>query len=103
MNMNKEIKAISHDMGQLADDTRGFMAATADAAGEKVGEARQRFVAAVDRSREACGRVRQKVVEGAKAADVAVHEHPFQAIAISIGVGAILGYLLGRRRCGHTD
>jgi ElaB/YqjD/DUF883 family membrane-anchored ribosome-binding protein len=29
-----------------------------------------------------------------------VHEHPYQAIAIGVGVGALIGYLLARR---HRD
>ncbi len=95
--MNKETQAIKNDMGQLAEDARALMTATADVAGEKVGEARERLAAALERGKEIYGRVREKAVEGAKAADEAVHEHPYQAIAIAVGVGALLGYLLARR------
>ena len=101
--MNKETKAISNDMSQLAEDARALMAATADVAGEKVGEARKRLAAALERGKEIYGRVREKAVEGAKAADEAVHEHPYQAIAIGVGVGAMLGYLIARRcACNRT-
>ena len=95
--MNKQTQAVSNDMGQLADDARALMAATADVAGEKVGEARQRLAAALERGKEIYGRVREKAVEGAKAADVAVHEHPYQAIGIGVGVGALIGYLVSHR------
>jgi len=95
--MNKETQAISNDMSQLAEDARALMAATADVAGEKVGEARKRLSAALERGKEIYGRVREKAVEGAKVADQAVHEHPYQAIGIALGVGAILGYLVARR------
>jgi len=95
--MSKETQASSEDMGKLADDARAFMAATANVPGEKVGEARSRLAAALERSKEIYGRTREKVVAGAKATDRAVHEHPYQAIAIGVGVGAIIGYLLARR------
>jgi ElaB/YqjD/DUF883 family membrane-anchored ribosome-binding protein len=95
--MNKQTQAISNDMGQLAEDARALMAATADVAGEKVGEARKRLAAALERGKEIYGRVKKKAVEGAKAADEAVHEHPYEAIGIAFGVGAILGYLVSRR------
>ena len=48
-------------------------------------------------------RVREKAVEGAKAADEAVHEHPYQAIGIALGVGAILGYIIARRCSRNCD
>jgi ElaB/YqjD/DUF883 family membrane-anchored ribosome-binding protein len=102
-NMNKETQAISNDMGQLAEDAQALMAATADVAGEKVKEARHRLAAALERGKEIYGRARAKVVEGAKAADEAVHEHPYQAIAIGVGIGAIIGYLLARRCCRNRD
>ena len=80
-------------MGTLAEDARALMAATADVAGEKVEEARKRLAAALDHGKEIYGRVRQKAVEGAKAADEAVQERPYQAIGIAFGVGALIGYL----------
>ena len=101
--MTKETQAISNDMGQLADDARALMAATADVAGEKVGEARQRLAAALDRGKEVYGRVKEKAVEGARATDQAVRENPYQAIAIGVGVGALIGYLLARRCSRNCD
>ena len=95
--MNKESQAIKNDIGQLAEDAHALMTATADVAGEKVGEARKRLAAALERAKEIAGTVRAKAVAGAKATDAAVHEHPYQAIAIVVGVGAILGFLIARR------
>jgi ElaB/YqjD/DUF883 family membrane-anchored ribosome-binding protein len=99
--MNKQMQSVSNDVGTLADDARALMAATADVAGDKVVEARRRLAAALERSKEFYGRVREQAVEGAKAADEAVHEHPYQAIAIGVGVGALLGYFVARR-CSHN-
>ena len=101
--MNKQTQAISNDMSQLAEDARALMTATADVAGEKVGEARKRLAAALENGREIYGRVREKAVEGAKAADEAVHEHPYQAIGIALGVGALIGYLVSRRCSRNGD
>lgn len=84
-------------MGTLVEDARALVAATADVAGEKVSEARKRLAAALDSGKEMYGRVKEKAVEGAQAADEAVHEHPYQAIGIAFGVGAIIGCLVGCR------
>ncbi len=101
--MNKQTNATSNDMGTLAEDARALMAATADVAGEKVSEARKRLAAALERGKEIYGRAREQAVECAKATDEAVHEHPYQAIGIALGVGAIIGYLVGRRCSRNGD
>ena len=95
--MNQPTQAIVNDLGTLAEDARALMHATADVAGEKVGEARQRLAAALERGREIAGKVRDQAVAGAKVADKTVRENPYQAIAIGVGVGALLGYLIARR------
>jgi ElaB/YqjD/DUF883 family membrane-anchored ribosome-binding protein len=99
--MNEETQAMSDDMGQLLDDARALVTATAGVAGDKVGEARARLAAALERGKEIYGCVRAKAVEGAKAADEAVHEHPYQALGVAFGVGALIGYLVARR-CSHN-
>ena len=101
--MNKQMQSVSNNMGTLAEDARALMAATADVAGEKVGEARRRLTAALESGKEIYGRVREQAVEGAKAADEAVHEHPYQAIALGVGVGALIGYLIARRYTNSCD
>jgi ElaB/YqjD/DUF883 family membrane-anchored ribosome-binding protein len=101
--MNKHTQAIINDVGRLADDARLLMAATADVAGEKVGEARKRLAAALDSTKEIAGRVRDKAVEGARAADETVRENPYQAIGIAFGVGALVGYLVSRRWSRNGD
>ena len=101
--MSKETKSHTHDMGQLAEDAQALMAATADVAGEKVSEARKRIAAALDSAREIAGNVRDKAVAGAKVADQTVRENPYQAIAVGVGVGVVVGYLLARRCSRSCD
>ena len=101
--MSKETQAIKEDIGQLAIDARALMAATADVAGEKVVEARKRLAIALDSAKEIAGSVRDKAMVGAKIADQKVHENPYQAIAVGVGVGAVIGYLIARRCSRNCD
>jgi ElaB/YqjD/DUF883 family membrane-anchored ribosome-binding protein len=101
--MDKPTPATSNDMGTLAEDARALMAATADVAGEKVSEARKRLAAALASGKQILGRVKDKAVEGAKATDEAVREHPYQAVAVAFGVGAVVGYLISRRCTRNSD
>ena len=101
--MNKQTQAISNDMVQLAEDARALMATTADVAGERVSDARKRLAAALESGKEMYGRARERAVEGVKAADEVVHEHPYQAIGIALGVGALIGYVVSRRCSRNGD
>ena len=101
--MSTEKQADSNNLSQLAEDASALMAATADVAGEKVGEARKRLAAALNRTKEIAGQVRDQAVAGAKAADKAVHKYPYQAIAISVGVGMLAGFFAARRCSRNTD
>ena len=97
--MEKQTQATINDIGQLADDARALMAATADVAGDKVSEARKRLAAALDSGKELYGRAKVKAVEGAQVADDTVRANPYQAIAVGVGVGVLVGYLVASR-CG---
>ena len=101
--MSESTQNISEDASHLADDAQALLAATADVAGDKVGEARKRLAAALERGRQIANRVKEKAVAGAKATDEAVHAHPYQAIAIGVGVGLLAGYLLARRSTRKGD
>ena len=101
--MNKHTQAHNNEMNTLAEDARALMAATADVAGEKVGEARKRLAAALESAKHIAANVRDKAVAGAKATDQAVHEHLYQAIGIAVGVGALIGYFVARRCSRNGD
>jgi ElaB/YqjD/DUF883 family membrane-anchored ribosome-binding protein len=95
--MDQQTQSISDALVTLAEDARHLMSVTADVAGEKVSEARRRLGAALERGKTICDEARAGARERAALADEAIHSHPYQAMAIGIGVGAFLGYLIGRR------
>jgi len=82
----------------LMADAQALLAATAHVAEEKVVEARHRLSAALEKGKEAWNTVQEKTVAGAKATDQAIRENPYKALVIALGVGAVIGYLLGRRK-----
>jgi ElaB/YqjD/DUF883 family membrane-anchored ribosome-binding protein len=101
--MNKTEQTTSNDPGTLAEDARELMAATADVGGEKVSAARKRLAAALERGKEIAGNVRDQAVAGAKVADQSIRENPYQAVAIGVGVGALIGFLVARRCSCRRD
>ncbi len=99
--MKTPMQTITSDLGALADDARALIAATADVAEEKVCEARKRLEAALDSGKRFYDRVRDRAEDGAEAACDTVRDHPYQAIGIGVGVGALVGYLLANRGTGR--
>jgi len=53
--------------------------------------------ALVDQGKELAGQVRDKAVASVKATHKAVQTHPYKAIGIAFGLGAIAGFLMARR------
>lgn len=96
-NMNKQRIAVNHDLSMLAEDARALMAATADLGGEKVAEARKRVAAALESGKEVYGRVREKAIDRARAADQGLRANPYETIGVAFGVGALIGFLFGRK------
>ncbi len=94
----KRHTANASDLNGLAEDAKALLVATGHLAEEKVVEARKRLSDALEKGRETWERVQDRTIEGAKATDTAIREHPYQSIGIAFGVGALLGYLLARRR-----
>ena len=95
--MEKNKHAPKDGLGALAEDARALMTATADVAGEKVGQARERLAAALESAKEMADNVREKAVAGAKVTDKAIRENPYRALAIGAIAGVLIGFLVGRR------
>ena len=94
--MEKHEHTDENTLKTLAEDARALLAATADVAGDKVNEARKKLTAALDNSKAMLGRVREGVSSQAKAADEVLRTNPYQAVFISFGLGALVGFLAAR-------
>ena len=95
--MNKHTNGIQDSMENISDDTKALLAATADAVEGQVVEARDRLAAAMEAAKETYAVVQKKAAQSAKVADQAVRDHPYHAMGVAFGVGALIGFLLSRR------
>jgi ElaB/YqjD/DUF883 family membrane-anchored ribosome-binding protein len=95
--MKQQSTLSTQELESLAADAQALLSATAEVAGEQVAEARKRLAGALDRAKEAWGHVQDRAVQGAKATDVCIRDHPYQAIGLAFGAGALLGFLLTRK------
>lgn len=96
---NKE-KLVS-DLKVVISDTEELLRATAGAAGDKVGELRDRLGVRLRDAKERVLDLEAAVVDKTKAAaratDDFVHEQPWKAVGVAAALGLALGVLIGRR------
>jgi ElaB/YqjD/DUF883 family membrane-anchored ribosome-binding protein len=85
------------DFQSLLEDVQALLAATAHIAEDKVVAARTRLVAALENGRDLLDDAQEAAVARAKAADKIIRDHPYHAIGVALGAGAVLGLILGRR------
>ena len=97
MKKQSSTAAVSENLEALADDAKALLAATAHVAEEKVVEARKRLSAALEKGHGAISHLKEKAVDSAKATDEMIREHPYHAMGIAFGAGALMAFLLSRR------
>jgi ElaB/YqjD/DUF883 family membrane-anchored ribosome-binding protein len=86
------------DLRTLVADAEKMMGdSLTEHSADAMGALRARFDAAQERLGEFYAGARQKVVAGAKCTDEAIRANPYQALAIALGTGLLVGVLLGRR------
>ncbi len=93
-------KDLLNDLHTLVAEAESMMSASVGEHTEDAMNAlRTRLTAAQERMGEMYEGARERVVAGAKCTDTAIRENPYQALAIAVGAGLLVGVLLGRR--GH--
>ncbi len=58
---------------------------------------RARLEAVLGKAKDTCERWQEKTSVAAKATDKAMHEHPYRAMGIALGMGVLAGVLIARR------
>jgi ElaB/YqjD/DUF883 family membrane-anchored ribosome-binding protein len=85
-----DLKNVVHDAQDILKDTAGD-------ASEKARVVRERLLAAVESAKACCKNIEEKAVEGAKATDKVIRDHPYQSIGVAFGVGLLVGYIVTRK------
>lgn len=68
----------------------------AERAGDRLGELRARFDQLQTKAADVYADARKKVVAGAKVTDETVRAHPYESLAVALGIGVLLGALVRR-------
>ena|SRR5436190_1257621 len=92
--MSKHGKAYANNIGAIVEHAQDLLSVTAGVAGDNVAEARKRLTEALEYGREVYEDVRQQAISRAKTAHKFIRKNPYSALAIGLGIGVIIGFLL---------
>jgi len=81
----------------VAEDAENFVKETASGLSERAREARARLAASLASAKANLSRLNDKAIEGAKATDRVIRDHPYQSIGVAFGIGILIGVLVTRK------
>ena len=82
----------------MAEAEAMLVGPVADRAADRFSDLRARFETLQHKAVDAYGDARKRVVAGAKATDETIRSHPYESLAIALGIGVLLGALSRRGR-----
>jgi ElaB/YqjD/DUF883 family membrane-anchored ribosome-binding protein len=95
MKNSKHVTAHHEDLSKHA---RALVTATQHIAEDKVADARAKLSEIIDGAKERWEYVEGKAVDTAKQADQFVREKPYHALAVGVGLGALIGFFFAKRK-----
>jgi ElaB/YqjD/DUF883 family membrane-anchored ribosome-binding protein len=87
---------IEHISRLMAEAEAMITGPVTDQAGGKLADIKARLESARERLTDAYGRARTGVVAGVKYTDETIRLHPYQSLAVALGVGVLVGALIRR-------
>ncbi|HRE80959.1 MAG TPA: hypothetical protein PLN52_07910 [Opitutaceae bacterium] len=89
--------ALLNDLRTLVAEAESLMGGDiTDQARDKLEVLRERLTEAQERLGELYVTAKEKVTEGARRTDETIRAHPYESLAIALGIGVLLGALLRR-------
>lgn len=99
--LTSNIKTVRNDMKTLLKDSQELFREATAATGEKAEDLRNKGLVMLDAAMEKAQEIQATAMEKGKKAtqttDEFVHEHPWKAVAISAGIGLVIGMLISRK------
>lgn len=99
--LNKSRTRLAEDFTTVLEDAQALLKHAAGDASKGYADARSRLEDSVKRARERIGSAEEAMLESAReasrSAEGYVRQHPWESVAVSAGVGLLIGMLIARR------
>lgn len=84
------------ELKEVVADGEELLRAGAQGLSEQGKAARARLSAALASAKDTGRKLQQRTVEGARATDEVIRDHPYESIGIAFGAGLLIGVLINR-------
>ena len=85
------------DLKTVVRDAEELLKSTASDLSDKAKDARARLSAALESAKGSLGDIEEKALQGARATDRIIRDHPYPALGVAFGVGLLIGVLVNRK------
>gem|GEM_PF-388047 len=89
-------QVVEHLRSLIAEAEKTLGSNLAEGSAEKLGALRERLAEVREKVDEGLTVARDKICAGARQTDVTIRSHPYESLAIALGVGVLLGAVLRR-------
>lgn len=87
-----------HHISEMMAEAEAMLAGPVPAEeGGRISEMKSRLESAQAKLADIYGTARRRIVDSARATDQTIRSHPYESLAIALGVGVLIGALLQRR------
>ncbi len=102
-NMSYPMNEFETDLENLAQTSLDWISSSSDAVGTALREVGDGISSVMERGGDAYKAASKRVGREAGAANAVLHNNPYPTVLASIGAGALLGFLVARRRNGGSN
>lgn len=95
--IERNTNALISDLKRIVQDSEELLHATKDAVEDKAHVVRERLAGTLEAAKRKCRQLEEQTIEGAKAADRTIRDHPYESIGVAFGIGLMIGVLVARR------
>ena len=88
---------LTSDLKRVVRDSEELLHSLQNAVGDKAKEVRERLSETLRDAKRTCRQLEEKAVEGARATDRIIRDHPYKSLGVAFGVGVLLGVLVMRK------
>lgn len=89
-------QVVEHLRSLIAEAERTLGSEFSATTDEKLGPIRERLAEVKEKLEESYEAAREKICAGARQTDATIRSHPYESLAIALGVGVLLGAVLRR-------